>query len=123
MVGLYNPESEDDEGMSSFQDLANKARTGNSIPVKLVKDLGKKAPLITVSEGETLARAIEILGSGVHRIAVTKEGEKKVVGVLSQLTLLKFFWENARHFPHIESILLASLQQLGIGSSNVISIQ
>src|SRR5688572_2944108 len=99
MVGLYSPEEHED--VSSFQDLATKARTGNSIPVKLVKDLGKKAPFTSISEDETIGKAIELLGSGVHRIAVTKEGSKNVIGVLSQLALIRFFWENARSFPGI----------------------
>lgn len=121
MVGLYSPE--ENEEVSSFQDLANKARTGNTIPVKLVKDLGKKAPFTSISETDTLGKAIEILGNGVHRIAVTKEGSKNVVGVLSQLAVIRFFWENARSFPGIEQLLLATLSQLNIGSPNVISIQ
>src|SRR5687768_1754571 len=66
IMGVYQPEEEEDT--ASFQDLARKARAGSSIPVKLVKDLGKKTPIVTVSENEGLARVVEIFGSGVHRI-------------------------------------------------------
>ena len=85
-MGVYQPEDEED--IPSFQDLARKARAGSSIPVKLVKDLGKKTPLVTVPESEGLATVVEIFGSGVHRIAVVKEGTDQVVGILSQLQLI-----------------------------------
>ncbi|RPA75568.1 hypothetical protein BJ508DRAFT_418050 [Ascobolus immersus RN42] len=128
MVGLYNPEEADPESgeiLSSFNDLAAKARTGSSIPVKLVKDLSKKDPFVTLEEDETLGKAVELLGGGVHRIAVTRAGAEakgKVVGILSQLAVVKWFWEHARYYPSVETLLAANLRDLNIGSPNVISI-
>lgn len=121
IMGLYQPE--DDEDLSSFEELAKKARAGNSIPVKLVKDLGKKDPFIQVKETDGLPKVMEILGSGVHRIAVVKEGTNEVIGMLSQLRLVRFFWEFGRSFPSIESLYPCSLRDLNIGSSSVISIK
>jgi Mg2+/Co2+ transporter CorC len=88
---------------ASFQDLVKKAREGDhNIPVKWVGDMGAKDPFITLSESETLARVVEIMASGVHRIAVTREGGYDVIGVLSQRKVLKFFWKNVRAFTDLE---------------------
>ena len=121
IMGVYQPE--DGEDTSSFQDVARKARSGSSIPVKLIKDLGKKAPFVAVPESEGLARVVEIFGSGVHRIGVVKEGTNRVIGVLSQLQLIGFFWEHGRTFPEIDQLYPCTVRELNIGSTGVISIQ
>jgi hypothetical protein len=88
-----------------------------------VKDLGKKN-LYTILPGSAgLPQAVEILGSGVHRIAVVKEGTDEVIGVLSQLRLVKFFWENGRNFPAIDQLYPQQLKDLKVGSSQVIAIK
>ncbi|KAI5813841.1 hypothetical protein BZA77DRAFT_320473 [Pyronema omphalodes] len=120
IMGLYQPE--EDEDLSSFEELAKKARAGGSIPVKLVKDLGKKGPFVTMPESTPLSRVVEVLGSGVHRIAVAKEGTDKVIGMISQLRLVRFFWDFGRCFSDIEQLYPQSLRELGIGSTSVISI-
>jgi hypothetical protein len=121
IMGLYQPD--EDEDLSSFEELAKKARAGSQIPVKLVKDLGKKDPFITISESDALSKAVEILGSGVHRVAAVREGTNQVIGMLSQLRLIRFFWEHGRSFPSIESLYLCNLRDLKIGSSSVIAIK
>ncbi|KAF8250161.1 hypothetical protein K440DRAFT_542031 [Wilcoxina mikolae CBS 423.85] len=121
IMGLYQPE-EDELDLSSFEELAKKARAGGSIPVKLVKDLGKKGPFVTVPESAPLSKVVEVLGSGVHRIAVVREGTNRVVGMISQLRLIRFFWEYGRCFPSIEALYPCSLRDLNIGSTEVISI-
>jgi CBS domain len=94
----------------SFQDLVKKAREGDNIPVTLVGDIGVKDPFITLPESETLAKLIEIMASGVHRIAVTKDSTSKdVVGVLSQRKVIRFFWENVRAFTDIEGLYQKSV--------------
>lgn len=120
-MGLYQPD--EDEDLSSFEHLAMKARAGGSIPVKLVKDLGKKDPFITVSESDALSKIVELLGSGVHRVAVVKEGTSTVIGMISQLKLIKYFWEHGRCFPSIEALYSSSLRDLGIGTTSVVSIK
>lgn len=88
---------------ASFQDLVKKAREGDhNIPVKLVGDIGVKDPFITLPQSETLARVVEIMASGVHRVAVTREDTKDVIGVLSQRKVVKFFWQHVRSFVDLE---------------------
>jgi len=96
---------------TSFQDLVKKAREGShDIPVKLVGDLGMKDPFITLPESESLTRVVEIMASGVHRIAVTRENSNHdVIGVLSQRKILKFFWDNVRAFIDLEQLYQKSV--------------
>ena len=121
IMGTYTPE--EDEDLSSVEDLARKARAGTSIPVKLVKDLGKKDPFVTVSETDPLSKVVEFMGSGVHRVAVVREGSQQVIGMLSQLKVVRFFWEHARSFQAIESLYSCNLRDLNIGSTSVIFIK
>ncbi|GME71040.1 unnamed protein product [Ambrosiozyma monospora] len=100
--------------------LIKKAQSGEQVPVKFVISLTTKNPFIKLNETDTLSTVVEILGSGVHRIAITKEN--KMTGVLSQRRLVKFLWDNARRFPSMEPLLSSSLKSLNIGSSNVITI-
>ena len=120
VTGLAQPEQAD---ISSFQDLARKARDGNKIPIKDVKDLGKKEPLVALSSVEKLTTAVEILGSGVHRIIVVREGTHHVLGILSQLRVVRFLWENGKNFPAIDRLYPHYIRELSIGSQQVISIK
>ncbi|KAF3235968.1 cell separation during budding, variant 2 [Orbilia oligospora] len=121
VLGVWKGDPSDTDG-HTFQDLATKSRSGGDIPVKLVKDLGKKDPFITVSETEGLSKVVETLGSGVHRVAVVKDGTDSVIGMISQLKILEFFWSNAKAFSQIDQILPLSLRELNFGSAQVISI-
>jgi hypothetical protein len=112
VVGLVQPD-----------ELAKKGREGNPVPVKHVKDLGKKNAFTTLPESAPLATAVEIFGSGVHRMAIVKDGTNEVVGVLSQLRLVEFFWENGRSFPTIDQLYSQQLKDLSIGSSQVIAVK
>jgi CBS domain len=104
VLGVTDPSHPSTMSTASFQDLVKKAREGDhNIPVKLVGDLGIKDPFITLPETETLARVVEIMASGVHRVAVTRENvTRNVVGVLSQRKVVKYFWENVRAFTDLE---------------------
>lgn len=87
----------------SFREAVKKAREGDhNIPVKLVGDIGIKDPFITLPETEKLSRLVEILATGVHRVAITKENSPDVIGVLSQRKVVKYFWENVRSFVDLE---------------------
>jgi CBS domain-containing protein len=119
VVGLAHPDEED---VASFDELAKKGREGKAIPLKDVKDLGKKEPLITLSETADLTKAMEVFGSGVHRVLVVKEGTTDVVGVLTQLRLVSFFWENRQSFPVVDQLYPQLIKDLEIGSKSVLAI-
>lgn len=77
-----------------------------------------KDPFVKLSETENLSNAISILGSGVHRIAITNPQMDTIKGILSQRRLIKHLWDNARSFPDLEPLLNSSLQDLQIGVFN-----
>ncbi|KAL9095519.1 MAG: hypothetical protein Q9165_002390 [Trypethelium subeluteriae] len=122
VVGLARPDQED---VSSFNELAQKGREGKPIPLQDVKDLRKKEhkePFIRIPHTQTLTKAMEIFGSGIHRIIVVKEGTMDVVGILSQLRLVRFFYQHGRNFPAVDKLYSVGLKDLEIGSRNVIAI-
>jgi CBS domain len=106
VLGFTDPSHASTTSSTSFQDLVKKAREGDpNIPVKLVGDIGMKDPFITLPASETLARVVQIMASGVHRVAVTSDDSKNdVIGVLSQRKVVKFFWENIRAFVDLEPV-------------------
>ncbi len=67
--------------------------------------------------------AVETFGGGVHRILVMKEGTNHVMGVLSQLRLVKFLCENGRSFPVIDQLYPIEVKELGNGNQQPISIK
>ncbi|CDO52475.1 hypothetical protein DV113_003893 [Geotrichum candidum] len=102
----------------------NKARAGQVVPVKFAAQLSAKNPFLTLKSTDTIPRAVEILGSGVHRVAVLDANNPEiVVGILSQRRLLRFIWEQGRVFTSLQPLFHKSLEELGIGSKGVISIQ
>ena len=120
VVGLAHP---DDHQVELYSSLAKKGREGSEIPLRDIQDLAKKAPLVTLSEKEDLSKAVEIFGSGVHRILVCKHGTEEVVGILSQLKLVQFLWDNGKSFPSIDQLYPMILRDLDIGTLHTISIK
>ena len=120
MVGLAHPEDGQKELYSA---LAEKARDGKPIPLRDIQMLAKKGPFITLSEADSLTKAIEHFGSGIHRVIVCKHGTSDVVGILSQLTLVRFLWENGNSFPAIDRLYPSTLRELMIGTQNAIAIK
>ncbi|CUM64336.1 uncharacterized protein PRCAT00001937001 [Priceomyces carsonii] len=100
----------------------NKAKRGEEVPVDFIVRLHPKNPFVKFYESETLFKVVEVLGSGVHRVAITDVGGKNIVGILSQRRLIKYLWDNARRFPSLEFYLNSTLQDLQIGSSTPITI-
>ncbi|KAF5100590.1 hypothetical protein D0Z00_001209 [Geotrichum galactomycetum] len=112
-----------DESNAQVIENVNKARAGKVVPVKFAAQLGVKNPLLTLKSTDTISRAVEILGSGVHRVAVLDATNAEiVVGILSQRRLLRFIWEQGRVFTSLQPLFHKSLEELGIGSKEVISI-
>ncbi|KAL8762245.1 MAG: hypothetical protein Q9184_001726 [Pyrenodesmia sp. 2 TL-2023] len=112
----------DEEHFPIFTNLAKKAQAGHVIPLRDAKGLGNKEPFITLPSNAYLTHAIEVFGGGVHRIVVVEEGTDNVVGILSQLRLVNFLWENGRNFPIIDRLYPQTIKDLGIGSQQAISI-
>lgn len=99
------------------------ARQGKEVPVRFVTQLGTTEPFITVPSSATLLTAAEILGNGVHRIAITDSRDgTELEGMLSQRRLIRYIWENGRMFKSLEPLFQTSLKELGVGSTNVITI-
>ncbi|CDK26592.1 unnamed protein product [Kuraishia capsulata CBS 1993] len=110
----------DYEPKSDIPLIIMRAQKGESVPVSFVIKLTNKNPFIKLNETDTLSTVVEIMGNGVHRVAITNNN--KITGILSQRRLIKYLWENARRFPSLEPVLNSSLQTLNIGSNSVVSI-
>ena len=113
----------DEEHLSIFQTLARKAQQGLNIPLKEAKSLGNKEQFVTLPHTADLTKAVETFGGGVHRIVIVKEGTDNAIGILSQVRLVKFLWENGRSFPIIDQLYPQTVRDLGVGSQYLISIK
>jgi CBS domain-containing protein len=103
---------------SDMQENVNRARSGRPVPVKFAAQLGVKDPFVSVPSSSTLSTAVEILGHGVHRIAVTDPSDmREVVGMLSQRRTINYIWEHGRLFKSLESLFQMQLSDLKIGST------
>jgi len=70
------------------------------------------------SETESLSKILQILGNGVHRVAITDDStgtDTKIKGILSQRRLLKYLWDNANKFENFEELSKFQLKDLKIG--------
>ncbi|KAK4993208.1 cell separation during budding [Elasticomyces elasticus] len=119
VLGRAHP---DDDDVSLFNDVAQKARENRTIPLQYVKDIGRHEPIVTLPHTASLTQAVEVFGSGIHRIIIVKEGTTDVVGILTQLRLVRFFWENKQHLHAVDQLHSRTLHELDIGSHSVISI-
>lgn len=123
IVGLAHPTADDPHGFA-VSEVARKGRERKDIPLRDIQGIGKREPIVTLPHTETLTKAVEILGSGVHRTLLTRGNTSDVVGVLTQLRLVRFFWENGRTFPEIERLYGSSLVDLHqVGIRGVVSIK
>ncbi|KAK5129486.1 hypothetical protein LTR08_003209 [Meristemomyces frigidus] len=103
--------------------LAERARSGEAIPLSDVNDhLGTREEPAFLPHTANLIRAMEVLGGGAHRIVVCKDGTSEAVGVLSQLRLVRFFWDNHQNFSATEQLYARSLKELDLGVKEVLAI-
>ena len=98
--------------------LTKDCQNGENIKVGDLIKYTPKDPFYKLSENENLSNVISILGSGVHRIAITDLDMTQIKGILSQRRLVKYLWDNARQFPDLEPLLNTSLKKLKIGVFN-----
>lgn len=78
--------------------------------------------MVKLPATEDLTQAVQILGSGIHRLLVTAQDDK-VVGIASQLRIVEFFWNEGVNFPSIERLYPVILRDLGIGTKEIISVK
>ena len=114
-------------GMSQPDELAarlrERARGGETLALKEVNDhLGRRKEPTFLAHNASLAQAMEMLGSGLHRVVVCKEGTSEAVGILTQLRLVRFFWENHQNFATTESLYARTLKELELGAKVVVAI-
>lgn len=120
VVGLAHP----DQGQrQDFDFIVKRAKENTKIPLRDIEKLGKKEPLIELFESDDLSKAMEHFGSGIHRILVFKDGSTEVVGILSQLKLVKFLWDNGASFPSIDQLYPLVLKDLQVGVPSAVAIK
>lgn len=117
VLGMSQPDAE-------AAKIAERARAGETIPLRDVLDhLGAREAPVALTHTANLAQAMVVLGSGNHRVIITKEGTTEAVGVLSQLRLVRFFWENHKNFAATEQLYALTLKELEFGTKEVLAIQ
>ncbi|KAI1826605.1 hypothetical protein F4861DRAFT_536916 [Xylaria intraflava] len=119
VVGLGQPP---DDLVELYHDIAKRAQARDSIPLRDIQPICRKETLVTLSgDDESLVKAIEVFGSGIHRLLVTNfRGE--VVGILSQLKLMEFFWNEGINFRVIDELYPKLMKELGVGSQQMIAV-
>jgi hypothetical protein len=120
VVGLAKPEGE--EQVSLYSQVAQKAQERTPIALREILPICRKEELVVLPAEATLDRTMETFGSGVHRILVTNH-VSEVVGVVSQLRLLEFFWQEGVNFPAIDRLYGALLRDLQIGSQQIVAVK
>lgn len=119
VVGLAKPS---EEHVTLYNEISRKAQSQVAIPLRDIQPLCRKGDLVTMPANENLDKVIEGFGSGIHLILVTSQ-DGEVVGILSQLRLLEFFWNEAVNFPTIDRLYGTPLRDLQIGSHRIIAIK
>lgn len=120
VVGLAQPDGE--EQVALYSELAKKAQDRVPITLREIQLVFRKEELVVLPADTTLDRTIETLGSGVHRILVTNQASE-VIGIVSQLRLLEFFWHEGVNFPAIDRLYGAVLRDLHVGSQKIVAVK
>ncbi|KAI0969055.1 hypothetical protein F4678DRAFT_440797 [Xylaria arbuscula] len=118
VVGLGHPPG---DLVELYDGIAKRAQARDSIPLRDIQPICRKETLVTLQGDEDLARAIEIFGSGIHRIFITNF-QAEVVGILSQIKLMEFFWNEGLNFRAIDELYPKLMRELGIGSQQIIAV-
>jgi hypothetical protein len=119
VVGLAKP---DEEHVAAYDEISKKAQSQTPISLRKIQTLSRKEQLVALPADSTLDGVMEAFGSGIHRILVTNQSGE-VTGVLNQLRLLEFFWNEAANFPVIDRLYGSLLRDLQIGTQQIIAIK
>ncbi|KAK1245647.1 hypothetical protein MKX07_004716 [Trichoderma sp. CBMAI-0711] len=118
VVGVSRPEGDQ---ATLFHDIMTKAQGGAHISLREIQPLCSREAIVKMNSGVNLSQAIETLGSGIHRVLVT-DSTGNVIGIISQLRMVEFFWNEGVNFPTIDQLNPVTLQDLGIGVRPVLSV-
>ncbi|KAB5533578.1 hypothetical protein GE09DRAFT_364299 [Coniochaeta sp. 2T2.1] len=119
VVGLAKPDG--DEQVALYSSIAQKAQDRLPLTLREIQPIFRKEELVVLPAEATLDKTMETFGSGVHRILVTNQASE-VVGIVSQLRLLEFFWHEKVNFPTIDRLYSAVLRDLHIGSQQIVAV-
>lgn len=119
VVGLAKPEEDQIEASNT---IVAKTQRGEPITLREIQPLCRKEALVALPSTSNLSQAMEVLGSGVHRLLVTDEAGE-AVGVMSQLRMVEFFWNEGVNFASIDQLYPIILRDLNIGTKDTISIK
>ncbi|KAI8981686.1 hypothetical protein BDF20DRAFT_420170 [Mycotypha africana] len=104
-----------------IKNIMKYALDGQEVPVKFVSDLSQKNPFYSIMPEATLLSAVEEFAYGTHRVCVLNP-EGSIKGILSQSTVVKYFYEHQQQFPDIGCMMNKTLKELGLGESDVIAV-
>jgi hypothetical protein len=121
VIGLAKPEPEQ---IDAYNSIGQKMQKGEPVLLKEIQILSRKESLVMLPATDGLSQAIEILGSGIHQLLATGENGQ-VVGVLSQLRVMNFFWSEGVNFPSIDRLYPVMLRDLSstLGHKPIIYIK
>lgn len=119
VVGLAKPE---EEQIELYDHIVKSAQAQTPVALREIQPILKKNELVALPAEATLDVAVEAFGSGIHRLLITNSAGE-VIGILSQLRLLEFFWKEAVNFPVIDRLYGSVLRDLQIGSTQIIAVK
>lgn len=119
VVGLAKP---GEEHVELYEGIARRAQEREAIPLRDIQPICRHEQFVSLSPDDFLPGAIELFGSGIHRLLVTTP-EGDTVGIVSQLKVLEFFWNEGVNFPVIDRLYPMLLRDLQIGSQQIVSIK
>ncbi|RKP14599.1 hypothetical protein BJ684DRAFT_19009 [Piptocephalis cylindrospora] len=109
--------SEEAQNLNDDDQLAKavgQAAAQQDMPVRNVSDISHRNPFYSCIPQTTLGQVVDILSKGIHRLVIMDDGVK-ARGILSQLTVVKYFTEHIFQLPSLEGIVSQSLEELHLG--------
>ena len=119
IIGLAKP---DEDQVELFNTLMSKQQMEKPISLREIQPLCHKETQVNLPHNARLSHAMQIMGSGIHQVLVTDENVR-IIGILSQLQLVHFFWNEGVNFPAIDRLYQVVLRDLGVRTKDVISIK
>ncbi|KAF9958102.1 cell separation during budding [Mortierella alpina] len=110
----------EDQSME-MRDLIQKTSRSQNVPVKLASDISGKDPFCTVLAETRLGAVVNDFGTGIHRVAVM-DASGNIAGILSQSSTLDYLMRHLSEFPQLQPVMQQTLQQLGLSTGKVLSV-